>query len=99
MPRVSAGSQTGDDGIQHPIAYYSHKFLLAELNYEIYDREMLLIVQIMDHYRHYFEGLGHKTKIYLEHKNLLWFIETKIYTRRQIRWAEKLSRFDFIIVF
>jgi len=83
----------------HPIAFWSRKFNTAELNYEIYDKEMLAIVETMGHYRHYFEGLGQQTVIFSDHKNLLWFTETKIYNRRQARWAEKLSRFDFKIVF
>jgi hypothetical protein len=30
----------------------------VELNYEIYDKEMLAIVDSLEHYRHLFEGLG-----------------------------------------
>src|SRR5436190_1033665 len=94
-----AVSQLGPDGMLHPIAFFSRKFNDAELNYEIYDKEMLAIVETMDRYRYYFEGLGHKTTVYTDHRNLLWFTETKVYNRRQARWAEKLSRFDFIIKF
>jgi len=72
---------------------------LAELNYKIYDKEMLAIVEMMDHYQHYFEGLSHQSTIFLDHRNLLWFMEMKVYNRCQARWAEKLSRFDFKIVF
>jgi hypothetical protein len=92
-------SQRGDDGKLYPIMFMSRKFIDAELNYEIYDKEMLAIVEAMDKHRHYFEGLGQKTTVYSDHKNLLWFTETKVYNRRQARWAEKLSRFDFVIVF
>jgi hypothetical protein len=88
-----------ENGVLHPITFYSRKFNSAELNYEIYDKEMLAIVETMDHYRHYFEGLGHQAIIFSDHRNLLWFTETKVYNRRQARWAEKLSRFDFKIVF
>src|SRR5277367_1235758 len=88
-----------ETGELHPIAFWSRKFNPAELNYEIYDKEMLAIVEKMEHYRHYFEGLGQQTILFSDHKNLLWFTETKIYNRRQARWAEKLSRFDFKIVF
>jgi hypothetical protein len=88
-----------ENGELHPITFYSRKFNPAELNYEIYDKEMLAIVEIMDRYRHYFEGLGQVTTIFSDHKNLLWFTETKVYNRRQARWAEKLSRFNFKIVF
>src|ERR1700731_611110 len=65
----------------------------------IVDKEMLAILETMDRYRHYFEGLGQTTTIFSDHRNLLWFTETKVYNRRQARWAEKLSRFNFTIVF
>lgn len=92
-------SQRGPDGILHPVVYHSRKFNKAELNYEIYDKEMLAIVDSLEHDRHLFEGLGQKITIYSDHHNLLWFTETKIYNRRQARWAEKLSKFDFVIHF
>ena len=61
---------------------------------------MLAIVKCMyDHWRHYLEGSGQQVQIFTDHKNLLWFTETKVYNRRQARWAEKLSRFDFTITF
>jgi hypothetical protein len=88
-----------ETGELHPIAFWSRKFGPAELNYEIYDKEMLAIVDTMEHYRHYFEGLGQQTIIFSDHKNLLWFTETKVYNRRQARWAEKLAKFDFKIIF
>jgi hypothetical protein len=70
------------DGMLHPITFHSRKFNPAEQNYEIYDKEMLAIVEVLDHYRHYFEGLGQKITVYSDHRNLLWFIETKVYNRR-----------------
>ena len=70
-----------ESGRLHPITFYSRKFNSAELNYEIYDKEMLVIVETMNHYRHYFEGLGQSTTIFSDHRNLLWFTETKVYDR------------------
>ena len=92
-------SQKGPDGKIHLIAFHSQKFNPTEMNYEIYDKEMLAIVESLEHYRHYFEGLGQQIMVYSDYHNLLWFMETKIYNRRQARWAEKLSKFDFVIVF
>ena len=92
-------SQYDDDGILHPCAFHSQKFTSSERNYEIYDKEMLAIVECMNIWRYYFEGSEHKLKVLTDHKNLVWFIETKSYNRRQARWAKKLSRFNFIIQF
>jgi hypothetical protein len=39
-------SQYDDDNdILHPVPYFSRKHFLAEINYEIYDKELLAIVQ------------------------------------------------------
>jgi hypothetical protein len=34
----------GIDGRRHPIAFYSQKFSVAEINYNIHDKELLAIV-------------------------------------------------------
>ena len=68
-----------ETGILHPITFWSRKFNSVELNYEIYDKEMPAIVNTMEHYRHYFEGLGQQTIIFSDYENLLWFTKTKIY--------------------
>jgi len=60
-----------ETGELHPIAFWSRKFNPVELNYEIYDKEMLAIVKTLGHYRHYFERLGHHTIVISDHKNLL----------------------------
>jgi len=43
---VSTGvlSQPDENGILHPVAFFSKKHSLAECNYEIYDKELLAIV-------------------------------------------------------
>ena len=92
-------SQLDPEGKMHPIAFHSRKFNPAELNYDIYDKEMLAIVDSLEHYRHIFEGLGQQITIYSDHLNLLWFTKTKVYNRWQAHWAEKLAKYDFVIHF
>ena len=43
---VSAGvlSQEDDNGILHPVAYFSKRMVSAECNYKIYDKELLAII-------------------------------------------------------
>ena len=92
-------SQLDSEEKMHPITFYSRKFTPAELNYDIYEKEMLAIIDSLEHYRHLFEGLGQQITIYSDHHNLLWFTETKVYNQRQARWAEKLAKYDFVIRF
>ena len=71
--------QRDSDDMLHLIIFFNRKFNDIELNYEIFDKKMLVIVEIMNRYRYYFEDLDHKTTIYTNHRNFLWFTEMKIY--------------------
>lgn len=90
-------SQEGDDGLIHPVAFFSKSLNDAERNYEIYDKELLAIIRALDEWRHYLEGASHKLDIVSDHKNLLYFSESRTLTRRQARWSLFLTRFDFTI--
>ncbi|KAF4228200.1 hypothetical protein CNMCM8980_006938 [Aspergillus fumigatiaffinis] len=91
-------TQPGDDGRPQPIAFYSRKLIQAELNYDIHDKELLAIVVAFKVWRVYLEGAKHTIIVKMDHKNLTFFTTTKELTRRQARWAETLSQFDFKIV-
>lgn len=96
---VSAGvlSQVGPDGLLHPVAFLSKKHSPEECNYEIYDKELLAIVRCFEDWRPELEGLDQKITVLTDHKNLQYFMTTKSLSRRQVRWNEFLSRFDFEI--
>ena len=63
--------QRDSDDMLYFIIFFNRKFNDIEFNYEIYDKEMLVIVEIMNHYRYYFEDLDHKIIIYMNHCNFL----------------------------
>jgi hypothetical protein len=58
---VSAGilSQYDDEGILHPVAFFSKKHTPAECNYEIYDKELMAIVRAFEEWRPELEGALH----------------------------------------
>jgi hypothetical protein len=92
-------SHPAGHGRLQPIAFYSRKFNDAELNYEIYDKELLAIIACLKEWRAYCEGSRHKVTIYSDHKNLEYFNTSKVLTRRQARWMEFLSHIDFEIIY
>jgi vacuolar-type H+-ATPase subunit I/STV1 len=49
-------------------------------------------------FRHYLMGSMHKIKVFTDHKNIAYFATTKELNKRQIRWAEYLSEFDYVII-
>ncbi|KAF6527467.1 hypothetical protein HZS61_010511 [Fusarium oxysporum f. sp. conglutinans] len=82
--------QRDDQGKLHPIAFYSHKLHGPELNYPIYDKEFLAIVNCFKEFRHYLMGSMHQIKVYTDHQNISHFATTQELNRRQLRYAEYL---------
>jgi hypothetical protein len=98
---VSAGvlSQHDDEGILRPVAFFSKKHTSVECNYEIYDKELLAIVRCFEEWRPELEGSETPIKVLSDHRNLEYFMSTKMLNRRQARWSEFLSRFNFKITY
>jgi hypothetical protein len=67
------------------MAYLSRKMALAELNYEVHDKELLAIVEAFRHWRVYLEGHAHEISVITDHKNLTTFLTTKVLERRLAR--------------
>jgi hypothetical protein len=51
--------QIRKDGKYWPISFFSKKFLGAELNYEIYNKELLAIVRAIEENRYYLKRAKH----------------------------------------
>ncbi|KAH9274809.1 hypothetical protein BASA83_002516, partial [Batrachochytrium salamandrivorans] len=69
----------------------------AERNYDIYDKELLAVVESFKHWRHLLQGGLHPVTVLCDHKNLEYFMSTKKLTRRQARWSLELSEYTFTI--
>lgn len=92
-------NQPDGEGLLHPVAFYSRKMTSAELNYEIHDKELLAIVKAFEEWKVYLEGPKHQVQVYTDHKNLIYFTTTKELNRRQVRWSEQMSVFNFRITY
>jgi len=82
----------------HPVAFYSKSLSPVERNYEIHDKEMLAIIHALEEWRHFLEGAHYPVEIWMDHKNLEYFMMAKKLNRRQARWSLYLARFDFKLV-
>lgn len=69
------------------------------MNYQIYDKELLAVVAAFKHWRQYLEFFVEPTTVLTDHKNLEYFNTTGNLTRRQVRWSEILSDYDFQIIY
>ena len=84
-----------------PIAFYSRKLTKPELNYEIYDKELLVIVESFKEWRYLLIGTEKPVIVFSDHdhKNLIYFTTAKILNRRQARWSQFLDDLNFMISF
>ncbi|KAF8760325.1 hypothetical protein RHS01_01355 [Rhizoctonia solani] len=89
--------QPGESGALHPVAFFSRKLTPAEINYEIYDKEMLAIVDSLRHMRPWLLGTTTPVSIVTDHRNLEYFMSTRVLNRRQARWSLFLADFNFVL--
>ena len=83
----------------HLVAFYSRKLISAEEQYEIYDKEMLAIVECLKQWRVYLLRVAMQTRVFTDHKNLEYFTTMKVLNKRQAWWAEELAEYNFIIIY
>ena len=80
-----------DDEKWRPVAYLSKSLNPTKRNYDVHDKEMLGIMRCLEAWRHYLEGAKQQFKIWMDHKNLEYFMNAKKLNRRQARWVLYLS--------
>ena len=73
------------DNEVHPVAFHSHTFTMAELNYNTYDKELLVIFEAFKIWWHYLEDLAYPIDIVTDYKNLEHFSTTKVLTWKQVQ--------------
>ena len=91
-------SQYDDNGQLKPVVYFFCKMSPAECNYEIYDNEPLAIIKVFELWRSELEKTEEPVQVIIDHQNLEYFMSSKFLNRRQARWSEFFSRFNFKIM-
>ncbi len=79
------------------VAFFSRKIIPAKTRYETHDGELLAIIEVFKTWRQYLKGCKQEVHMHTNHNKLQHFINTKSLSSRQVRWAEKLSKYHFWI--
>ncbi len=97
---VSAIQMKKNDEL-HSMTFFSKNLASTECNYEIYDKELLIIIRCFEQWR--LELLFTKSNVFvkmlIDHKNLKYFMFIKQLNRRQKRWAQFLIDFHFVMIY
>ncbi len=92
-------SQYDDEEILHSIAFYSKNMFSAECNYEIYDKELLIIIQAFKHWQSELKLINISIKMFIDHQALTLLMKDKELSRWQMHWVQKLADFNFKIMY
>jgi hypothetical protein len=92
-------SQKEENEIVKSVVFFFKTLLSVECNYEIYDKELLVIVKCFEKWRSDFQSASVSIKILTDHRSLEYFMITKKLNWRQVRWVEFLVDFNFVIIY
>ena len=90
--------QRDDKKILHPVAFFSKTMNEAQRNYDVYNRELLGLLEMFRHWRPYLHQAAHKVKVHTDHANLLFWKNPGEHNRRVARWHAELMDYDFELV-
>jgi hypothetical protein len=75
-------SQLGEDNF-FLVDFYSCKFSLVKINYDIHDKELITILDAFEKWCLLFEKIQHEITMYSNHENLQYFMTTCVLNQLQ----------------
>ena len=72
-----------EDRKWRPVAFISKLLNAMEQNYKIHDKEMLAVIRYLEAWRHFLEGAKLEFEIWMDHKNLQYFMTSQKLNYRQ----------------
>lgn len=94
---VGAGAallQDGDDGVEHPVSYYSKKFNRHQRRYSTIEKEALALVLAVKNFEVFLGSANTPTVVYTDHNPLIFINQMWNSNNRLMRWALFLQAFN-----
>ena len=95
---VAAGAvllQEDDDGVEHPVCYFSKKFNKSQRNYSTIEKECLVLVLALQHFEvyRYVSCSSLPIVVYSDHNPLVFIHKMKDKNQRLLRWSLMLQEY------
>jgi len=71
-----------EDGGWKLVAFLSKSLSEIERNYKIHDKEMLAVIRRLENWRYLLKGTKFKFEVWMNHKNLEYFMKTQKLNQR-----------------
>ncbi len=81
------------------VYFYSKNKIFAKCNYKIYNKKLLIIIYYLKHWHFELKCMNILIKIFINYLNLKYLMIIKELIRQQVKWAEKLSEYNFKIIY
>ena len=91
--------QKNEDDWLQPMIYFFSKMFLTEINYNIYDKKLLAIIQVFEEWHSELKDSEKPVQVLCDHKNLEWFMTIKSLSQQQTCWSKFLLQFNFKIIY
>ena len=88
-------SQYNDKKVLHSIIFYSKSMILAEINYHIYDKKLLVIIRCFEHWWFELKCIELLIQMFINHQALKIFMKNKQLSWQQVNYLNILSKFNF----
>lgn len=93
---VAAGAvllQEDDEGVEHPVCYFSKKFNKSQKNYSTIEKECLALVLALQHFEVYVTSSSLPIVVYSDHNPLVFLHKMKDKNQRLLRWSLMLQEY------
>ncbi len=92
-------SQYNDKKILYAMTFYSKSMILAEINYHIYDKKLLVIIWCFEHWWLELKCTELLIQTFIDHQTLKIFMKNKQLSQWQVNYLNILLKFNFQIIF
>ena len=86
--------QSDDEGIKHPVAYYSKKLNTSQRKYSTIEKETFGLILALSHFEVYLSGSNSPIKVFTDHNPLVFIHRYKSTNQRLMRWSLVLQEWD-----
>ena len=97
---VGAGSvllQEDDNGVDHPVCYFSKKFDKHQRNYSTIEKECLSLILALQHFQVYLSSANSPIVVFSDHNPLTFIHKMKNKNQRLLRWSLMLQEHNLDI--